>query len=70
MSKIETVEIDDGKNDISFGFDMAGKKILACTIHEEFLDITGVPKEMRETVAQGLGQTLIGMLKPFMELAS
>lgn len=67
MSKIE--RIDDGKEDMIFGFDIEGKKVNACTVHQEFLDVAGIKVEKREEVSQAIAQMFIGMLKPFMELA-
>lgn len=63
------MKIDDDRDDMIFGFDIDGKQVEACTIHQEFLDVAGVPVEKREEVMQGIAQMFIGMLKPFMELA-
>lgn len=66
MASIE--RIDDGKDDMIFGFDMNGEKIAACTVHQEFLDKVGIPGVQRPLVAQAVSQMFIGMMKPFMEL--
>jgi len=61
-------KVDDGRDDLVFGFDIEGKKVEACTVHQEFLDAVGIPVEKRQEVSQALAQMFIGMMKPFMEL--
>ena len=67
-SQLKEVKLDDGKNDIVFGFEIEGEDIKACTVHEEFLDIAGVPVDKRAEIAQAIGQLFLGIMKPFMEL--
>lgn len=69
IKRIPTEVVEDGREDIIFGFDIEGKDVKACTIHQEFLDLSGIPVEKRELVSQGVAQLFVGMLKPFMELA-
>jgi hypothetical protein len=69
MSEVRVIRDNDGKEDMIFGFDINGEQVEACTVHQEFLDIAGVPVENRKQVMQGIAQMFIGMLKPFMELA-
>ncbi len=67
MNDIKVVKENDGRDDMVFGFDIEGKEVLACTVHQEFLDVAGVPLEKRADVMQAIAQMFLGMMKPFME---
>lgn len=68
-SQIKIKRIDDGKDDLTYGFNINGRYVKFVTVHSEFFDLAQVDKSKRPDIGQGVAQLILGIIKPFIDLA-